>query len=67
MAEKIGGAVHGFRNISHSTSSFLGISTPGGHEAFFEDAGQLSPKASMDEVKAVFEKHGIQIVAAPVS
>lgn len=57
-------ALHSFSNRTDSPAEFIGIGTPGGHEAFFlamdelSRSGRFSPEAAAE----VCRGHGIELV-----
>jgi quercetin dioxygenase-like cupin family protein len=66
------GTFHGFTTVGSAPSRMLDCHSPGGFEAFFEDAGTVCtdvsigpPKAPPDMAKimAMFEKHGMVLPA----
>jgi mannose-6-phosphate isomerase-like protein (cupin superfamily) len=64
------GEVHGFRNAGVTLSKMLDIHSPGGFEAFFEEAGvpatssdrpPLPTQPDRDQLVALFRKHGMEV------
>jgi quercetin dioxygenase-like cupin family protein len=55
---------HGFKATGRSPARMLIIVTPGGFERFFDELADLtaSPPFDFDEVRALFEKYGMQII-----
>jgi quercetin dioxygenase-like cupin family protein len=63
------GAVHAFTAIGSGEAQMVVFSTPAGHERFFRDCaaavadGTFSPAVG----QAICERHGIELIGAPVS
>jgi len=65
------GEVHGFRNAGKTPCRLFDLHTPGGFEAFFEEAGvpamdyvtppPAAPKPDFDYLLSLFRKHGMKI------
>jgi quercetin dioxygenase-like cupin family protein len=53
---------HAFRNVGTTTGVLLGMTTPGGHEKFFEDADKLSFPPSPQEALEVCRRHGMELL-----
>jgi mannose-6-phosphate isomerase-like protein (cupin superfamily) len=53
---------HSFRNVGTTTGTLLGISTPPGHERFFEEIGELSALPKPEDLMEICRKHGLEIM-----
>jgi quercetin dioxygenase-like cupin family protein len=53
---------HSFRNVGTQTGILLGISTPAGHERFFEEIGQYDVLPDPKTVMAICRRHGLEIL-----
>jgi hypothetical protein len=64
------GTLHSFRNIGRDAARLFDVHSPGGFEAFFEDAGTPArdphtspPRGSpdIDWLRTLFQKHGMEM------
>ena len=60
---------HAFLNLTDEPGEVIVVYTPGGGHKFYEELGPLSRsgKASRQEIAAVFEKHGMTLLGAPLT
>lgn len=56
------GIPHTFKNVGDTPAAYLGTATPGGHEAFFEDADSLVGPLEIPTALALCERHGIEVL-----
>src|SRR5215831_19647054 len=56
-------AVHTFQNIGDEPGVLLGTVHPGGFEELFQDL----PGADIEQVKALFKKHNMEVVGPPLT
>jgi quercetin dioxygenase-like cupin family protein len=60
---------HAFLNLTDEPGEVIVVYTPGGGHKFYEELGPLSRSgtASKQEIAAVFEKHGMTLLGAPLT
>ena len=60
---------HAFLNLTDEPGEIIVVYTPGGGHKFYEELGPLSRSgtASRQEIAAVFEKHGMTLLGAPLT
>src|SRR6185436_16688637 len=60
---------HAFLNLTDEPGEVIVVYTPGGGHKFYEELGLLSRSdtASKQEIAAVFEKHGMTLLGAPLT
>lgn len=58
------GVIHNFKNVGTEPGTILVAVSPGGHEAFLEDASEATKQAppSKELMNAVGSRHGVQMV-----
>jgi len=71
------GNLHTFRNVGNTTGKFVSLHTPGGFEAFFEEAGieatdigtspPAAPLPDAGTLLGLLAKHGMESPKAPVA
>ena len=60
---------HAFLNLTDDPAEVIVVYTPGGGHKFYEEFGPVSrnPASTRQEIAAVFEKHGMSLLGAPLS
>jgi quercetin dioxygenase-like cupin family protein len=60
---------HAFLNLTDEPGEIIVVYTPGGGHKFYEELGPISRSASPDrrQIAAVFEKHGMTLLGAPLT
>jgi quercetin dioxygenase-like cupin family protein len=55
------GQFHTVRNAGAAPARLVDVHMPGGFEAFFDEASQLEPGATIERVRSVLRKHGMSL------
>lgn len=56
------GVPHTFKNVGDGPATFHGLATPGGHEAFFEDAACVEGPLDVATAIAICQRNGIELL-----